>query len=60
MKKPPQHPSMKQIFRETEESPPEETRVRSKSVVNNVNKNYCINKLFKKATGIPLVNYRKS
>jgi hypothetical protein len=63
MKKPPQHPSVKEIVRQHESSPSEQyvdIRTRSKSVSNNVNRKYCINKLFKKATGVELDNYRKS
>ena len=48
-----------QTFKRREVSP-EEANVRSKSASHNFNRKYCINKLFKQATGVPLENYRKA
>jgi len=42
------------------EASPEEDNVRSKSASHHFNRKYCINKLFKQATGVPLENYRKA
>jgi len=53
-----------QTFTKREVSPEEHVvghaLTRSKSTSHNFNRKYCINKLFKQATGVPLENYRKA
>jgi len=50
-------------FVKREASPEEDDaayNTRSKSASHHFNRKYCINKLFKQATGVPLENYRKA